>query len=178
MVFGVVGMLVASRGSYMGMVIGGQVLSGIGLALGYLAITLTAEIVLKKYRPQIGAGAGISGMVYFIGALIERAFMKHNVGGIKNGWRGGFNLGAGFYAIAFVLILFFYHPAPRPNPKKLSILNRVLKIDRIGVFLVAAGLTLFFLVGLQYGGNPYPWKPATLLANMIIGAVLLVLFGI
>jgi MFS family permease len=49
-VFGLVGMIVASGGNSIEMVIAGQVLNGVGLTLGFLAVPLVAEIVPKNAR--------------------------------------------------------------------------------------------------------------------------------
>ncbi|KAK6501599.1 hypothetical protein TWF481_009434 [Arthrobotrys musiformis] len=178
MVFGTAGTLVSSRANDLEMVIAGQVLNGIGLTLGYLAIPLVAEVVPKDKRPMLQGIAGIiAGLASISGPIIQGAFIKHNVGGINEGWRAGFYMSAGFFAMTLILLVFFYHPASRPSAAGgASITRRILEIDWLGVFLVASGLVLF-LVGLQYGGNPYPWTSARVLCTLIIGAVLLISFG-
>ncbi|KAH0265672.1 hypothetical protein KCU91_g11293, partial [Aureobasidium melanogenum] len=176
MVLGAVGMLVGSRATSMGMVIGGQTLSGIGLTCGYLAVPLVSEIVPKYHRPAIGALTGVvAGGATSTGSIISGAFIKYNVGGVGQGWRGGFYIGAGFYVVAFALLAIFYHPAARSNPENLSVWQRLRKVDWPGVFGLLGGLTMF-LVGLQAGGNPYPWKSAKVLAPLIIGFVMLAIF--
>jgi MFS family permease len=178
MTLGIIGSLVASRAHSMEMVIGGQALSGCGLTIGYLAIPLAAELVPKNKRPIIQGIIGVfAGIANCTGVIISGAFIKHNVGGAQDGWRGAFYLGAGFYAVSLVTIFVFYHPSARPNPENLSILARLQKIDWPGVFLVAAGLTIF-LIGLEYGGNPYKWTSARVLAPLIIGGVCLVAFAL
>ncbi|KAF3309630.1 hypothetical protein TWF173_010719 [Orbilia oligospora] len=160
------------------MVIAGQVLNGVGLTLGYLAIPLVAEVVPKDKRPMLQGIAGmIAGLASIAGPIIQGAFIKHNVGGVNEGWRAGFYMSAGFFAMTLVLLVLFYHPATRPSAEGgMSVSRRILEIDWLGVFLVASGLVLF-LVGLQYGGNPYPWTSARVLCTLIIGAVLLISFG-
>ncbi|KAF2492735.1 MFS general substrate transporter [Lophium mytilinum] len=178
MVLGLIGTLVSSRANGMEQVIGGQVLSGCGLTIGYLAIALTQEIVPKDKRPITQAITAVAaGVATIIGPIIGGAFIKHEVGGVNNGWRGPFYLGAGFFFIAFFTTLFFYNPGPRPNPENLPIKTRLAHVDWLGIFLVAAGLTLF-LVGLFYGGNPDKWTSARVLAPLIVGAILLIIFGI
>lgn len=174
--FGVIGCLVSSRATSMEMVIGGQVLNGVGLTLDFLAIPLSAELVPKRNRPIISAISMIvSGFATVLGPLIEGAFIKHQVGGADQGWRAGFYFAAGFYAVAFILTAWLYHPQERPNPHSISKLRRVLHIDWFGVFLVSAGLVLL-LVSLNYGGNPDPWDSAKVLATMILGIVCLFSF--
>lgn len=150
MVVGCVGQLISRRASSLTMVIGGQVLSGAGLTCGYLSIPLTAEIVPKAHRPTTQAlSAFFSGLASATASIISGAFIKHDVGGVVEGWRCGFYIGACLYAIVFACLVFFYHPSPRPNPEGAPLMKRVLKIDWFGVFLVAAGLTIF-LVSFQF----------------------------
>jgi len=178
MLLGITGAIVSSRANNVEMIIGGQVLNGCGLTLGYLAIPLVSEVVPKDKRPQMQGLAGvIAGIATMIGPVIQGAFIKNGVGGDTNGWRGGFYLCAGFYALTFISLVLFYHPAPRPGQNELSTMSRVAKIDWLGVFLVASGLVLF-LVGLHYGGNPYEWTDPLVLCTLIIGGVLLMIFGI
>jgi MFS family permease len=175
---GVCGSLVAARGTDLKMVIAGQVLNGFGVTLGFLAIPLSAETVPKKNRPVISAiSMVVAGVATVIGPLVEGFFIKDNVGGVSDGWRCSFYLGAGFYAIAFVLTFWLYHPRDRPNPEQLPKLRRILKIDWLGVFLISAGL-LLLLVGLHYGGNLNPWGSAKVLAPLILGIFFLILLGI
>ncbi|KAH0835384.1 hypothetical protein AYO21_11745 [Fonsecaea monophora] len=178
MVLGLVGTIVSSRGDGVEMIIGGQVLNGCGLTLGYLAIPMVAEIVPKDKRPILQAVAGgVAGLAILIGPIIQGLFIKNDVGGVQEGWRAGFYVAAGFYALTFVLVFFFYHPAPRPVEEDTSMLSKVLHLDWTGVFMVASGLVLF-LVGLEFGGNPYSWASAIVLCTLIIGGIVLVVFGI
>jgi MFS family permease len=174
--FGLCGNLVAGRATGMDMVLAGQVLNGIGVTLDYLAIPLSAETVPKKDRPVISAISMIvAGVATVFGPLAQGGFIKHEIGGTGNGWRGGFYFGAGFFAVAFGLVFWLYHPQQRPNPENLSKVHRILKIDWFGVFFVTAGLCLF-LVGLHYGNNPYPWDSAKVLATMIVGVLCILIF--
>ncbi|KAL4981914.1 major facilitator superfamily domain-containing protein [Aspergillus falconensis] len=178
MALGLAGSMIAGRADSMGMVIGGQVLNGIGLTCGYLAIPLSAEIVPKDQRARVQAISGVfAGVAYIVGPVVAGAFIKHNVGGNGEGWRVPFYLSAGLSGLTFILVASFYHPAPRPNPDKLSVMTRIFKIDWIGVFLATAGITLF-LVGLESGGNPTPWVPGRVLACILVGGFCMVGFGL
>ncbi|OJJ07749.1 hypothetical protein ASPVEDRAFT_155531 [Aspergillus versicolor CBS 583.65] len=171
------GSLIASRASSMGMVIAGQSLNGVGLTCGFLAIPMSAEIVPKDQRGPILAASGlVSGVGYIIAPIVAGVFIKHNVGGQGDGWRVAFYLEVGLAFLSFVIILFCYHPAKRPNPDNLSFMTRLFRIDWTGVFLVTAGLTLF-LVGLESGDNPTPWISGRVLACMAVGGVLIISFG-
>ena len=50
-------------------------------------------------------------------------------------------------------------------------------LDYPGISLYISGLVLL-LLGISWGGSKYPWKSAEVLATIVIGAILLVLFGL
>ncbi|KAH7177119.1 major facilitator superfamily domain-containing protein [Dactylonectria macrodidyma] len=176
MVLGLTGSLVSSRATSLIMVIGGQVLNGCGITLGYLSIPLFTEVVPKDKRPAVQGFSGIvTGTASLLGPMVQGAFIEKELGGKIEGWRVGFYISAILYAASFVLLAMFYHPIAHPNEAGESTMTRVMHIDWLGIFLVVTGLVLF-LVGLQYGGNTYPWTSAVVLCTLIIGAVLLIIF--
>jgi MFS family permease len=174
----IVGMIISGRANSMNMVIGGQVLNGIGLTLGYLAIPFLTELVPKNARAGINSVASVATIFPLaFGPIIQGAFINNHLGGEGQGWRAGFYMGACLYAISFVLILAFYHPLPRPNPEGLSTTQRLLRIDWVGIFLAGAALTIF-LVGLHFGDNPYRWSSAMVVASLVVGIVCGLVFGL
>jgi MFS family permease len=178
MLLGIAGTLITSKAKNMNMVIGGQALSGCSVTIGYLAIPLANELVPKNQRPKIQALIGIfAGLANCTGVIVAGAFIKHSGGGAENGWRAAFYLGAGFFAVTFAALLAFYHPSARLNPENLSLSSKLRDMDWLGIFLVGAGLTIF-LVGLEFGGNPYKWSSARVLAPLIVGGACLVGFGV
>ncbi|KAM5373290.1 hypothetical protein ACJZ2D_007119 [Fusarium nematophilum] len=93
MVFGVAGSLLSSRATTLIMVIGGQVLNGCGLTLGYLSIPLFTEVVPKDKRPAIQGFSGIAaGTASLLGPVIQGVFIERQLGGQLGGWRVGFYL--------------------------------------------------------------------------------------
>ncbi|PBP17082.1 C6 finger domain-containing protein [Diplocarpon rosae] len=80
-----------------------------------------------------------------------------------------YDLGAGEQAI--------WLPPPRVNALGLSKGDVLRRIDFAGAFLAIAGVTLF-LVGLNWGNQPYPWSSAHVVACLTIGLGLLGLFGV
>ncbi|CAK7210145.1 hypothetical protein SBRCBS47491_000672 [Sporothrix bragantina] len=172
MAAGAVGMLLGGFAHNVNEIIGGQVLNGIGVSVGYLSIPLLAEIIPKRYRgPVVGGAALLAGFVGIGAGVMQGALMKYKVMGANRGWRVTFYMGGGFYILAAVMSLLFYRPKERPNPKGLSVVARLLKIDWVGIFLSTLGL-LLFLLGLQYGGNPYPWTSPRVLSMIIVGVFL------
>ncbi|KAL3429999.1 major facilitator superfamily domain-containing protein [Aspergillus tetrazonus] len=175
-VSGFVGMLVAGTANNITTVIGGQVLNGIATATNLLASPLVQEIVPKKYRATVVAcSTFVSSFAFIGGPVIQGLCIQKGVGGERDGWRVGFYIGAGIWTITGVCLVAFYHPMRRPNPERFSVAHQIQKLDWPGIFLVSAGVALF-LVGLQYGDNPYPWTSPIVLGTLIPGAVLCILF--
>jgi hypothetical protein len=75
--------------------------------------------------------------------------------------------------VAIILYLLFYFP--KELATELSLRHKLRKIDYGGAFLVTAGLVMFIL-GIQMGGNTYPWKSGTVLGLIITGGLVLIGF--
>jgi MFS family permease len=173
-----VGSLISSRADSVGVIIGGQVFTGMGVAMGYLATPLFSEIVPKRSRSVVvAAGSGALGLISSLGAVAIGAFQKYHVGGLLEVWRPAAYITAGLAFSALILILVFYHPSKRPNPHNLSTWQRMKAMDWFGVFIGTAGLTLL-LLGLQFGGNPDSWSSARVVGLLVVGCICLVIFGI
>ncbi|CAK7221361.1 hypothetical protein SCUCBS95973_004468 [Sporothrix curviconia] len=66
-----------------------------------------------------------------------------------------------------------------PKPTLKSVLNYlIVDIDFIGVFLFAAGLTIFLLPFTIAASAPHGWKTGYIIAMIVVGFVLLVCFGL
>lgn len=74
--------------------------------------------------------------------------------------------------IGQALTFFFYHPPPRRLVAKYTRVEVLKRMDWIGYFLSTTGLVLF-LFGLGSGGNTSPWKSATTIVPIILGALLI-----
>lgn len=80
-------------------------------------------------------------------------------------------------ATALVCWFFFYHPPTfgmkHARQQKIEFIKH---FDYVGTFLVILGLLLFFM-GLSWGGQLHPWSSAYVIATIVVGAVLLIVFG-
>ena len=81
-------------------------------------------------------------------------------------------------AVASLSWFLFYHP-PTFNMKhrRQSKMKFIKDFDYFGTFLVTLGL-LLFLMGLSWGGAVHPWKSAHVISAIVVGAVLLIVFGL
>ena len=86
------------------------------------------------------------------------------------------NLPAG--AIAMVILVFTKIPDRRkPTAEKLTAKNVIPKLDLPG-FAIFAPAAIMFLLALEYGGQTYPWKSATVIGLFVgAGVAFAVFFG-
>ena len=93
------------------------------------------------------------------------------------GWRYCGIIICTWCGIGTICTAIFYFPPPRPNSKGKSRSEVIKEIDFVGGFLSIAGMVLF-MAGMQWGGYQYPWGSAHVLAPLILGAAMLVAFGL
>lgn len=107
---------------------------------------------------------GIQGVVYAIaissGPLIGGA-LAENIG-----WRWCFYINLPFQGISFALLFFFLHVH---NPRT-EIIKGLMAVDWLGSITIT-GSVLMLLLGLQYGGEVYPWGSAIVICLIVFGVV-------
>jgi MFS family permease len=167
----VIGAVVCAATPNAGGFIAGQVLMGFGAVIQeLLAIAVASEIVPTAKRPMYAALILCAILPWSPGTLYANFIASAS-------WRWVGCALAIWFSITLVIIFVFYRPPPRVNSMGLSKKDLVKRIDFVGGFLITAGLVLF-LVGLNYGGQPYPWVSAHVLTFLIIGACLFIAFGV
>ena len=74
------------------------------------------------------------------------------------------------------LFFFFYFPPTfHEKFRDRSKLQQLKELDYVGIVLFVGGF-LVFLLGLSWGGSVYPWRSAYVVATMVIGGIILVVF--
>ncbi|KAF9886959.1 hypothetical protein FE257_010700 [Aspergillus nanangensis] len=152
-------------------IIAANALIGIGSAalLSY-AITL-AELIPYKARGYVSCVIFITAMpTNAFGPIVAKSFIAHT----RQTWRWAYYLNIITTGCALLLFAVFYHP---PTFAMLHVgqtkRRRLLSLDYGGLFLLVAGLVLF-LLGLNWGGQMYPWGSARVIATITIGICTLV----
>src|ERR1700761_2303353 len=84
------------------------------------------------------------------GALAQRA-----------SWRWCFYINLPMGAVTAIALIALFSPPVRPNEQK-PFMERVKKLDLFGAFLFTPSI-IMVLLALQWGGNEYPWKSATII---------------
>ncbi|KAF2028584.1 MFS general substrate transporter [Setomelanomma holmii] len=164
------GMIVCAATPTGGGFIAGQCLAGFGLMTEELvALAVTSELVPVSKRPLYGA-VMISGFLPWApGALYAQLLAVRN-------WRWIACMAAVWHALALVFVGVFYKPPPQArNPTDDPSTSVWKKIDFVGIALGLAGFILF-LVGLNWGGQTYPWKSYQVGLTLGIGLGTIVAF--
>ncbi|KAL4921474.1 fungal trichothecene efflux pump [Aspergillus aurantiobrunneus] len=147
----------------------GQVFAGIGIAVQELmTIAAIVEIVPTEYRGYYIAIIVTSFFPFAPSSLYGALIAETN-------WRYCACLIAIWNLITALLIGFFYNPPPRQNGAGLTLMQKLKRIDLVGGFIMTIGLVLL-LMGLNWGGQQYPWNSARVIAFLTIGIFLLIVF--
>ncbi|TCD69560.1 hypothetical protein EIP91_007184 [Steccherinum ochraceum] len=165
--FFAVGSALAGAAQNMNMLIAARTVQGIGGG-GILNLT---EVIISDLVPlaERGLYQGILALVWAfasgIGPPIGGALAQ------KASWRWLFYINLPLCGVAFALVVFFL----RVRSPKGSIWMKLKRVDWIGNLIVVAGTTLA-VTGLTFAGVRFPWDSAQVLAPLIIGLALIVVF--
>src|ERR1700761_1673210 len=91
------------------------------------------------------------------------------------GWRDIFWMQAAFHGATTVGLVLFYHPKRASEFPKMSFTSIVWACDPIGSVLFICSCTLL-LMALDWAGGTFPWSDPHVVAMLVIGLVLLVVF--
>jgi MFS family permease len=170
------GNIVCATAQSMNTFIVGSVFMGVGAGLGELiALAVAGEIAPTKNR-GIYIGGMIMTILPFCPAVLYAQLVSY-----ASTWRWVGLIIGGWSFIGLLLTFAFYWPPPRHIGVSRSELLR--RIDYVGGFLSAAGVTLV-LVGLtlptqqQSSGQNNSWHSAPVLATIVVGGCSLVVFAI
>ncbi|KAH7311124.1 putative major facilitator superfamily transporter [Rhexocercosporidium sp. MPI-PUGE-AT-0058] len=169
LLFTVVSMILLGLSPNIASAIAAMAISGVGIGIQLLtSIAAVTELVPISQR-GITIGYIVMGFMPFAPAsLYGQLIAEHN-------WRYVPVVIGALALIGFVIIAIWYKPPPRVNSLGLSKSEVLKRIDFIGAFLSISGVTLF-LVGLNWGNQPYPWHSAHVIACITIGLGLLLIF--
>lgn len=180
-----VGTIIAASSSTIGAYIVGEVLTSVGVTgISFMNSVIVADLTTLKWR---GLMFGILSTPYLINTwfagLIVQAILKTN-------WRWGFGMFAIIMPVvvapAVTVIAMFEHKAQKlvvkeTKPKKpwTSIIYQALiDIDALGLILLGFGWSLLLLPFSLYSYADNGWKNPSIIAMIVTGFVILVLFVI
>ncbi|OJI98673.1 hypothetical protein ASPVEDRAFT_123073 [Aspergillus versicolor CBS 583.65] len=166
-----VGMILAAATPNAAGYLAGQAFTGIGIAVQELmAIAAIVEIVPTMHRG------------YYI-AIIVTSFLPFAPGSLygaliaQSSWRYCACFIAIWNFITAVIIGIFYNPPPMAlkNVSGLTWKQKVKRIDFLGGLIMTCGLILL-LMGINWGGQQYPWSSGRVISFLTLGIALLLAF--
>ncbi|RAO71388.1 uncharacterized protein BHQ10_007400 [Talaromyces amestolkiae] len=164
-VFLLIGHLVGATAQGLNQIIAAMVIIGAGTGTVFVIYASISEILPNKWRPfGIASPEFLLCVVGSFGPVMARKLTQDVT------WRWIFIIGEIIGLIATAGTLIFYKPPRRTfqDRTKLQVLS---ELDYLGIFLYAAGVTLF-LLGLGWPGITYPWKSAAVIVPITLGGIL------
>ncbi|KAF2095876.1 MFS general substrate transporter [Rhizodiscina lignyota] len=174
-VLAMIGSIVCATASSILVLVGGNVFLGSASAFQLSFSYVLQELLPMKYR-YLGSGFiypwSIAGSGF--GPAIAYAFVTR----YSIGWRGVYWFLLAINGAALICWVLFYFPPTFEQKHKQDIDSKmywVKNFDYVGTFLFASGFVVF-LLGLSWGGGVYPWKSAAVIAAIVVGFFVIVLF--
>lgn len=162
-----VGSLLCGVASSMIMLIAGRAVQG--SAAGGVVILVNVCVSDMFSMRTRGAFLGLTGGVWALasafGPLLGGAFAEYV------SWRWCFYINLPLSGLAFINLFFFLDV----KTAKTSLSTGFRAIDWLGS-LAILGMTLMFLLGLDFGGVVFPWSSATVICLIVFGLSLSVVF--
>jgi MFS family permease len=147
------------------------ILSGMGIGIQFLTVIAAVTELVPVYKRGITVGYIVMGFLPFAPASLYGQLLA------EKGYRWiGLVVGS-MALIAFAILITWYKPPPRVNTIGLSNREKASRLDYIGAVLGIGGVTTF-LVGLNWGGQKYPWSSVHVITALTLGLVSLLAFGI
>ena len=147
---GVVGLIIVSRCSSIGMAIAGQTLVGVSYGAQGLLYAVASEIVPRRFRPAAQGGLNAALAAGAIVALLGGEAMIRNY---HEGFRVFYYFTTAILASATITIALLYNPPLRPLQKSLTLREKLGRLDWIGYALITLGITLF-AIALSWAKKP------------------------
>ncbi|KAK9425332.1 putative Major facilitator superfamily (MFS) profile domain-containing protein [Seiridium unicorne] len=146
-----VGLILSARSTSISMLIGANVLTGVGSAAQLAGSVLSGELVPNKHRYIVMAViSSLFGPITAISPAIGRLLAAHT----SSGWRAIYYLNSGLVGGTVLLQFICYHPRddfPPNRPSRFTLLSRL----DYGGFVLFAGSTIGILMAISWGGSYY-----------------------
>lgn len=169
--FSIVSMILLGLTPNMAGFIGALALAGIGIGIQLLTTIAAVTELVPTHKRGITIGYIVIGFLPFAPASVYGQLLA------EHSWRYVPLIIGVLCVVAFIILAIWYKPPARTNSLGLSKREMIGRIDFVGGFLSLSGITIF-LVGLNSGGQDHPWSSAYVISTLVVGSVLMVIFGL
>ncbi|KAF9697064.1 hypothetical protein EKO04_005149 [Ascochyta lentis] len=144
----------------------GRAVAGLGAAgITSGAMTIVATTAPRPKRPYItGFAMAVGSMGQVTGPLVGGVLTQYV------SWRWSFYINLPLGGATALLILFIKIPDQRDKTRGKRLMEALHELDLVG-FAIVCPAVVMFLLALNWGGNTYPWRSATII-GLFCGAVL------
>ena len=173
-----IGCIIGATSQTVNVLIGANVLIGLGSATQVSFPYLISELVPMNYR--YFASSYIYTLLIPVSGVAPVVATSLVANG-PDGWRSCYYILIAINVLALLCWAAFYHPpswedlATKELGETRDKKNILRDVDYGGLFLLSSGL-LLFLLGISWGGSLYPWKSAAVLCTIVIGGIILIGF--
>ncbi|CAK7207711.1 hypothetical protein SEUCBS139899_010522 [Sporothrix eucalyptigena] len=173
--FGITGSAIMAKATSINMLVAGAVIYGVATTTQLTFPFIIHELVPNKHRGT--AQAIVTALVLpfaGFGSIIARELIQNTA----LGWRWCYMLNVIFNTVTFILLIFCYFPPALIDlHTKWTWKTEIKKLD-YGGMIIFTGLSVLILLALNWGGSTYAWTDAHVLAPLIIGCLLVPIFGL
>ncbi|KAL8291257.1 hypothetical protein RQP46_002235 [Phenoliferia psychrophenolica] len=146
----------------------GAVVFGVSFSILANLYAASSEVVSRHHRGTANSLMELSSVIGVWIALFPGSALVATETASYAGWRSITWLLAAMYVLSGGLLALLYWPVPPSNPRNLTVVERLLKIDLMGTLLWTMAFTPI-IAGLVFGGAAYPWKSAATLVPLVVG---------
>lgn len=165
----VVSMIILGTAQTIAGIIAAMAISGVAVGIQLLTSIAAVTELVPTHKRGITIGYIVLGFMPFAPASLYGQFIA------SHSYRYVGVVIGGLALIALVILAIFYKPPPLPAMQNMSKRQILKRLDWIGGVVGIGGVTVF-LVGLNWGGQDYPWHSAHVIACLTVGLAFLVAF--
>ncbi|KAH8896988.1 MFS general substrate transporter [Thozetella sp. PMI_491] len=149
----------------------GRALAGVGTAglFSGAVVILSYSLPLRRRPAFFGLIGAMWGIASIAGPLLGGAFTDAAT------WRWCFYVNLPIGGIAMLCIFLFLRIERENNPKKETVLQRILHLDLIGAAILIPAI-ICLLLALQWGGTEYPWNNSRIIGLFVGFGVMVIIF--
>ncbi|KAM0577328.1 hypothetical protein ACHAQF_005337 [Verticillium nonalfalfae] len=164
----IVGSALCGWSNSMNMLIASRAVQGLGAGgiYGLVNVILTDLVPLQDVGKYLAVTAIVWGIADIAGPLLGGAFSQYAT------WRWCFWINLIISPISFVIVAIVLK---LPHNRNTTVKGEFLKFDYLGTVLISGGTTTLVL-GLQWGGNIFPWGEAKVIGTLVGGFAMIVVF--